>query len=84
MDNNTLSPQPEVEAVVHPMSFLQAMAELIKGKKIARQSWSPHVTYGLLKDGFIMIFLGGEFHKWTINDGDIEGTDWVVYELTSN
>ena len=60
------------------LTFPQAIGELTKGKKIARLSWTPDDSYGLLKDGFLMIFIGKQFKKWIVNDGDLTGEDWVV------
>ncbi len=60
------------------MSFEEAITRLKKGDYIARLAWSPANDFGLLKDGFLMIFKDHLFYKWNVNDGDLEGTDWVV------
>jgi len=63
------------------MDFPSALSEVINGKKITRLSWEPKQnSYGLLKDGFLMIFIMGEFHKWIINDVDLQATDWITLE----
>lgn len=59
------------------MDFLDAMREIIAGNKVARLSWS-NPDYCLLKDGWLSIYTKGEFHTWSINDGDMEGNDWII------
>ena len=66
--------QPEIEG----MSFPDAIAELIAGAKITRISWDDSSSYGIFKDGFLMIHLKGIFHKWIVNDGDLVAKDWIV------
>lgn len=60
------------------MSFPDAMRRVIDGRKITRISWKTVDSYGLLKDGWLMIRIDGELHKWTVNDGDLLAEDWVV------
>lgn len=62
------------------MSFPDAIKELIKGKKITRISWDNTDSYGLLKDGFLEIYLDSKFHQWLVNDGDLLGEDWIVIQ----
>ena len=64
------------------MTFKDAIEELRKGKKIARESWGGR-SYGLLKEGFVSLFIGGEFKTWLINDGDLEGVDWTIVKETN-
>lgn len=65
------------------LSFPDAIRAVIEGKRIARVSWA-NADYGLLKGDWLMIFHKKEdeqianFHTWIINDGDLEGTDWIV------
>lgn len=83
MDNIPLSPPPPSAPLVESqilMDFPNAIHEVMHGNKITRVSWTTEVSYGVLADGWLMIFIGGEFHKWTINDGDLEATDWIIYE----
>lgn len=67
------------------MDFPDAIKELTGGRKIRRESWPPG-DYGILKDGWVSIFREGTFFKhWRLNDGDLEGQDWVVViELKGN
>ena len=81
MDNKPLTPMPPKVLNTDDsigMTFPEAIKELTLGSKIARMSWKPNGSYGLLKDGNVQIFLNGIFHNWIINDGDLLGTDWVV------
>jgi len=77
MDKKPLSPIDEGEEKV-TMTFPDAIRELTLGKNIARLSWSPAGSYGLLKDGFLMLWIDGQFKKWIVNDGDLMGDDWIV------
>ena len=61
------------------MDFPDAVRELIKGKKITRVSWG-NLDYALLKDGWLTIFTKGSFHTWSVNDGDLEGQDWIIVQ----
>jgi hypothetical protein len=64
------------------MSFPDAMKKVLDGRKIRRESWSGD-DYCLLKDGWITIYTNGDFHVWKINDGDMEGQDWVLVKDAS-
>jgi hypothetical protein len=64
------------------MSFPDAINEIINGKKVRRLSW-PDSDYGLLKDGWLSIFTRGSFHTWSVNDGDMEGQDWMVINASN-
>lgn len=61
------------------MDFIDAMKEIINFKKVSRVSWG-NGDYCLMKDGWLTIFTKGDFHTWTINDGDTDGQDWTVIE----
>ena len=58
------------------MDFPAAMREVINGKKIKRLEWN-NSDYAILKDGWLSIWRD-KFFVWKINDGDLEGQDWVV------
>lgn len=80
-----LTPEPKVAGKAMTMDFPNAMREIIAGNKVTRLSWE-NTDYCLLKDGWLEIFTD-DFHVWKVNDGDIEGQDWVVvgekYEQTN-
>jgi len=58
-------------------SKLNAKCKIIEGKKVARIVWG-NKDYCLLKDGWLTIFTKDKLHTWSVNDGDMEGNDWVV------
>ena len=73
-----LEPTNPIKLPKSEMTFPEAISELTIGKKIARLSWTPNDSYGILKDGFLMLWIEGEFKKWLVNDGDLLGDDWIV------
>ena len=73
----TLTPLPRKQGESITMGFVDAMREIIGGKRVARISWG-NTDYCLMKDGWISIYTKGAFHAWKINDGDISGEDWFV------
>jgi hypothetical protein len=73
----TLTPIPKNSGVTVEMSFYDALKEVNKGKKISRVTWN-NSDYCLMIDGFLSIFTKGDFHRWSINDGDMEGVEWIV------
>lgn len=62
------------------MDFPTAIKELTAGKKITRMAWKPNDSYGLLKDGFLMLWIDGAFKRWLVNDGDLTADDWIIIE----
>lgn len=76
-----MTPVPiDVISESKPMDFPSAIRELTNGKKIARLAWKPAEDYGILKDGYLMIYINGGFHIWKVNDGDLTATDWILIE----
>ena len=74
-------PQPQVQGAqpeVQTMTFPEAMKMILNGKQVKRLAWSPSPDYALLKDGWLTIFTKGKLHTWKVNDGDMEGVDWIV------
>ena len=69
--------------VVKKLTFPEAIKEVINGKKITKEEWEDKESYGMLKDGFLMIHLKEIFHKWVVNDGDLLGEDWIVINETN-
>jgi len=68
---------PRIQNKPDLMDFPTAIRRLTNGKKIRRVEW-PKGDYGLLKDSFLTIYRNGVFHRWLVNDGDLEATDWIV------
>ena len=77
IEGEMLTPLSRKQGESITMNFIDAMRELIAGKKISRVSWA-NTDHCLMKDGWVSIFTKGTFHTWTINDGDTEGNDWIV------
>lgn len=86
MDNpevEFLTPTPHEQGKATTMDFPDAIREVINGKKITRMSWTSG-DFCLLRDGWLTIYTKSdkdvkqEFHTWSVNDGDLEGNDWVV------
>lgn len=76
---NDTSPVPIVEQV--SLTFYDAIREVANGKRITKLEWGNNLYYGLLKDGVLVLHKpDGIDYPWTISDGDILGTDWVVLE----
>ena len=71
----TMTPLPTNKPLL--LSFINAMREIQLGNKVTRVSWN-NKDYCLLKDGWLSIYTKGEFHTWSINDGDMEGNDWII------
>ena len=59
------------------MDFVDAMRQLVNGKRITRISWG-NPDYCFMKDGWVTIYTKGAFHTWSISDGDTEGQDWII------
>ena len=63
------------------MNFPDAMREVLNGKRVIRQSWigaPEYPTFCELREGYLKVFLKGEWHQWIINDGDMSGIDWMT------
>ena len=70
-----LTPAPKSQPMT--MSFFDALKAIHEGKKVTRISWA-NSDYCLLKDGWLTIYVRNEFHTWSINDGDMDGEDWII------
>lgn len=82
MDEQNTTPQfprsPVPSRKPTEYSFPDAIREVLNLKRITRLAWETNETFGALHDGFLMIFLKGEWHQWIVNDGDLNAIDWVV------
>jgi len=65
------------------MTFPDAMAEVIAGKKITRLEWANNEVYGVLKDGLLQIRMDGQLKRWIVSDGDLNNADWIVVPQTN-
>ena len=78
------SPSVKRNKTLKRMSFSKAIEEIIKGEKITKLEWKNKDIYGVLKNGYLMIYLDDkQFHKWLVSDGDIYGDDWIVVDKIS-
>ena len=76
-----ITPPPSVlpQSKATTMDFPTAIKHVINGGSIRRVSWPDARDYCYLaKDGWLTILRGDKFHTWNINDGDLEGQDWVA------
>jgi len=75
---DTLTPAPaSSNGGAMTMSFFNALHRIYEGKKVRRISWR-NKDYCLMKDFKLTIFTNNSFHGWLINDGDMDGQDWIV------
>ena len=74
-EGEILTPLPTGKSVT--MSFYDALKKLNDGKCITRIAWG-NTDYCLMKDGFLSIFINGDFHRWSISEGDVEPCDWTI------
>lgn len=76
------SPQPvKRDQILPTLTFYDALRELANGKRISKLEWGDNQIFGALRNNEVQIHLAdGQFKQWTINDGDLFGTDWVVLE----
>ena len=78
MAKRTSSPVPQ--PAQDPMSFLQALEAVIhQDAKITKLEWNDDGAYCMMRGGFLMIHRDDEWFRWTLNDGDLLGEDWVIY-----
>ncbi len=77
----TTSPVPKKNKVII-YSFTEALAELIKGRRITRLEWGTNDEYGIMRDGWLMIFRNGKeglkFYQWIVSQADMEAIDWIL------
>ena len=71
---NDLTPAPKKAMT---MSFYDALKRINEGKMVKRITWA-NKDYCLMKDGWLTIYTKGDFHTWSVNDGDFEGQDWII------
>ena len=70
-------PQKAMEDI-KMLTFPEAIVEITNGKKVTKLEWSNKNIYGVLKDGLLILVTEGVDHTWTVNDGDLRGTDWFI------
>ena len=73
------TPIPRKKGESLTMDFIDAMRKIKEGMKVTRISWD-NTDYCLMKDGWLTIYTKNAFHTWSVNDGDMEGQDWIVID----
>ena len=74
MSTATMSPM----APPTVMMFPDAMAAVIEGKKVQRQSWGNTDCIFLVGGRLSLRKSDGSLHQLLVSDGDMYGEDWVV------
>ena len=74
------SPTSLLKRSITTMNFPQAITAIINDERISRLEWHDPDTYGMLRDGLLMLYLSDtkQWYKWIINDGDLLSEDWIV------
>lgn len=78
MAKENASPLPSGRKVGIQLSFPKAMEAIIGGRKVRRMEWAEESEYCLLQESFLMIHRNDKFHGWTVSEGDMLATDWVI------
>lgn len=62
------------------MDFFEAFRAIADAKSVTRLEWKDPNCYCRLVNGKVCIHKSDTdlFHPWIINDGDMDGEDWVV------
>lgn len=71
---------PEVTDGQILLTFPDAMREVISGKKVRRLEWENKEEYGILSEGYLRVYRDNIFYIWSVNDGDMYASDWIVVE----
>ena len=72
------SPLPVEEEKPETLTFYEALAEALTGKRIQRKEWSE-AEYGYFDGDFLNIFKGGKSYTWIISKGDVIESDWIAF-----
>lgn len=71
------SPIP-VEEEEKLLTFYEALAEALIGKRIQRKEWDKS-EYGHFEGDFLHIYIGGKNHVWEVSKGDVCECDWIAF-----
>lgn len=79
MEQNTYTPHgPIPKPPQRTLTFSQAIdAVANQDATITKLEWADD-SRAELREGFLMIRLNDKWHRWTLNDGDLSGTDWII------
>ena len=79
VNSETLTPQ----ATEIQMNFYDALSSIADNKRVMRVSWA-NKDYCLMHEGKLSIFTNSKIRPWIVNDGDMEGRDWIVVKGTND
>lgn len=60
------------------LTFPQAMEAVIEGKRVTKKEWDDVDSYGVMKDGYLIIHRDGKDHQWLVSEADMVGKDFIV------
>lgn len=75
------SPLPkkiEVKDADPMLTFPQAVEAIIDGKKATRKEWEDVDSYGIMKDGFLIIHRDGKDFQWLVSEADMVAKDYII------
>ena len=73
------TPKVFVEAEEKQIDFYEAIKAIVEGKKVTKLEWGNREIYGVLDNAVLKLHkVDGKLYSWLLNDGDINGTDYVV------
>lgn len=71
------SPTTETTLTQTEMDFPEAMRQIIAGKVIHKREW-PENDFACLRNQQLQLYRDREWHIWSVSEGDMIGTDYVV------
>jgi len=84
LEGEILSHSPVPKAQPRLLTFPEAIAAVIDGKRITKFEWNDKSIYGFLgTDGHLKINLPTKLSDWILSDGDLNGLDWGVLETAN-
>ena len=60
------------------LTFPQAIEAIIDGKKATRKEWEDIESYGIMKDGFLIIHRDGKDFQWLVSESDMVAKDYII------
>ena len=75
------SPVPSKTVARVTMTFPEAMQAVLDGKVVTKLEWGDAAQeYACMHEGQFLLHRADGWHMWTVNTGDVLGTDWVVVD----
>lgn len=73
------SPVPVRKSESEPMTWGQACAAVIIGRRVTREGWAEPETVVFLHAGTLHLRKAdGSLHTLIVSEGDLTATDWLV------